>query len=167
MDDILKNPAGSPGTTVVRTPSIATSALVLPNTKLRGFEGRSVGKGFGRGICSMTKNTWPWISPSGLRVCGEARYAVCGLVENPVTKLEIAKPTVIGVSGAIMSPFRGYVNLEEGCSNCKHLFCKLLIRLVTIWDEAGKIPIGAGLQKPVAIWVPFVSGRVVVAQKFI
>jgi hypothetical protein len=32
--------------------------------------------------------------------------------------------------------------------------------------EAGSNPIGAGLQKPVFVWVPFVSGNVVVAQKF-
>jgi len=49
---------------------------------------------------------------------------------------------VNAVFAAMVSPFLGLVNLAEG-----------------MLDEAGMIPIGAVLQEPVVICLPFVRGR--------
>jgi hypothetical protein len=58
---------------------------------------------------------------------------------------------VNAVLAGIVSPFLGFVNLDEG-----------------MLDEEGMIPIGAVLQEPVVICLPLVRGRLrTVRQKLI
>ena len=87
--------------------------------------------------------------PLPLTCWGAMWNVVVGFVKWPVSRLRIATEMVKSWFAAIVWPFLGKTNLEEG-----------------MLDEAAMTPIGAGLHEPVVICLPFVIGRLAtVAQK--